>query len=84
MLLRLYGFDHESCATAVRALVETGNVITNRPTVETGLAMLDAGGDFADGIMAQEGKWLGGEVFVSFDKKTVKRLTEQGKAARLP
>jgi hypothetical protein len=31
--------------------------------------MLDAGGDFADGVIAYEGKWLGAETFVSFDKK---------------
>jgi len=41
----------------------------NRPAVEAGLAMLEAGGDFADGIMAYEGRWLGGETFVSFNKK---------------
>jgi len=51
--------------------------------VEAGLAVLDAGGDFADGIMAHEGKWLGGETFVSFDRNAVSLLTKQGNAARL-
>ena len=55
----------------------------NRPSVEAGLALLEAGGDFADGIMAYEGTWLGGETFVSFDKNTVSLLTKQGKAAEL-
>jgi predicted nucleic-acid-binding protein len=31
-------------------------------------------GEFADGVIAFEGKWFGGETFVSFDKKAV-RLT---------
>jgi predicted nucleic-acid-binding protein len=47
------------------------------------LALLDAGGDFADGVIAYEGKWLGAETFVSFDKKAVEMLRSQGVAARL-
>jgi hypothetical protein len=38
----------------------------HRPAVEAGLSRLDAGGDFADGIIAYEGDWLGGEEFVVF------------------
>ncbi len=44
--------------------------------------MLDAGGDFADGAIAYEGRWLGAETFVSFDKEAVKMLREQGVIAR--
>jgi predicted nucleic-acid-binding protein len=55
----------------------------NRPAVEAGLSVLNAGGDFADGIMAYEGSWLGGETFVSFDKKAVSLLTAHGQPARL-
>lgn len=50
---------------------------------EAGLAMLDAGGDFADGVIAYEGLWLGAEMFVSFDKKAVEMLREQGVEARV-
>jgi len=73
----------EDVSTAIRALFDTGNVVMNRPAVEAGLALLEAGGDFADGIMAHEGKWLGGETFVSFDKKAVTLLSKQGESARL-
>ena len=45
--------------------------------------MLDMGSDFADGVIAYEGQWLGGEIFVSFDQKAVAALKAQGKAARL-
>jgi len=51
--------------------------------VEAGLALLDAGGDFADGVIAYEGSWLGAEVFVSFDKKAVKLMEAQGETVRL-
>ncbi|GEO85933.1 type II toxin-antitoxin system VapC family toxin [Allorhizobium sp. NPDC080224] len=70
-------------AVTIRDLLDAGNVVMNRPAVEAGLAILEAGGDFADGIMAYEGNWLGGETFVSFDKQAVELLTEQGQAARL-
>ncbi|OYV62857.1 MAG: VapC toxin family PIN domain ribonuclease [Acidiphilium sp. 21-62-4] len=73
----------EDVSTAIRALLDAGNVVMNRPAVEAGIAMLDAGGDFADGIMAHEGKWLGGETFVSFDRQAVKLLSEQGESAQL-
>jgi len=73
----------DDVAIAIRALLDTGNVVMNRPAVEAGLVLLEAGGDFADGIMAHEGKWLGGETFVSFDKKAVTLLSQQGEATQL-
>jgi len=45
--------------------------------------MLNAGGDFADGVIAYKGSWLGAETFVSFDRKAVKLVEAQGEAARL-
>jgi predicted nucleic-acid-binding protein len=73
----------QDAGTAIRALAAAENVEMNRRAVEAGLAMLDAGGDFADGVIAYEGNWLGGETFVSFDKQAVRILNEQGTAARL-
>jgi predicted nucleic-acid-binding protein len=73
----------EDAAAAIRALFDTENVVMNRAAVESGLAMLEAGGDFADGIMEHEGTWLGGETFVSFDKQAVALLLKRGQAARL-
>jgi predicted nucleic-acid-binding protein len=70
-------------AEAIRRLINGANVAVNRPAAEAGLAMLDAGGDFADGVIAYEGSWLGAESFVSFDRKAVKLLEAKGEAARL-
>ena len=70
-------------ARSIRSLVTSPNVVTNLPAVEAGLAVLDKGGDFADGAIAYEGRWLGGEEFVSFDKEAVSLLLSQGKRARL-
>ena len=83
VLRRLYGFGPEDIAAAIRALADTANVNLNRPAVEAGLAVLNAGGDFADGLIAYEGSWLGAETFVSFDKKAVALLAKQKYETRL-
>ena len=78
-----YKIPSAEIAEAIRRLVNGGNVVVNRPAVEAGLALLDAGGDFADGIIAYEGSWLGAEIFSSFDKKAVKLMEAQGESVRL-
>lgn len=83
VLLRVYSFQPADAAVAIRALLAAANVEVNRPAVEAGLSVLEVGGDFADGVIAYEGNWLGGETFVSFDKKAVALLTAQGHSARL-
>jgi predicted nucleic-acid-binding protein len=70
-------------AEAIRRLINGANVVINRPATEAGLALLDAGGDFADGVIAYEGNWLGADTFVSFDKKAVKLIEAQGRSAQL-
>ena len=70
-------------ANAIRVLMDSSNVAMNQPAVEAGLAILDTGGDFADGAIAYEGHWLGAEEFVSLDKQAVYLLRSQGKQARL-
>ena len=83
VLRRKYGLPAAEVAAAIRALLGAGNVEVDRPAVAAGLTMLDAGGDFADGVIAYEGRWLDAETFVSFDKKAVEMLALQGQAARL-
>ncbi|HEX8817085.1 MAG TPA: type II toxin-antitoxin system VapC family toxin [Terriglobales bacterium] len=79
----VYRFQPADVGKAIRILTGPENVEANRPAVEAGLAMLDAGGDFADGAIAYEGRWLGGETFVSFDRQAVAMLKAQGQSARL-
>jgi predicted nucleic-acid-binding protein len=78
-----YGVSRENIAATIARLRETRNTVLDSPAVDAGLSMLGAGADFADGVIAYEGKWLGGETFVSFDRKAVSLLTKQGVAARL-
>jgi predicted nucleic-acid-binding protein len=83
VLDRSYGFGRAEIARVVETLCNAPNVAIHRAAVDAGVASLKAGGDFADGVIAYEGSWLGGETFVSFDKKAVSLLTKQGVAARL-
>lgn len=83
VLDRGYKTARHDIASAIRRLLDTHNAAVNRPVVEAGLRVLDAGGDFADGVIAYDGNWLGGEIFVSFDKKAVSHMSRQGQQARL-
>jgi len=83
VLRKVYGLQTQDIAAAIRALLAAENVRVNRPAAEAGLWMLEAGGDFADGVIAYEGQWLGGESFVSFDKQAVALLKAAGQHARL-
>jgi predicted nucleic-acid-binding protein len=78
-----YKIPASQITETVQRLINSANVVVNRPAAEAGLAMLDAGGDFADGVIAYEGNWLGADAFVSFDKKAVKLMEAQGISARL-
>jgi predicted nucleic-acid-binding protein len=84
VLSRGYKIPLPEIAETIRRLIDAGNVMVNRPAVEAGLAMLDQSGDFADGVIAYEGAWLGADDFVSFDAKAVKALQGQGYVARVP
>ncbi len=52
-------------------ILDTDKVTTDQPAVEAGLALLRAGGDFGDGVIAHQGFVLGGTSLASFDKKAV-------------
>lgn len=83
VLRKIYGFERSDVSAAIHALLAAANVEMNRPAVEAGLSLLDGGGDFADGAISYEGEWLGGEMFVSFDRKAVTLLKAQGRAAQM-
>jgi len=67
-------------ASAMRGVLNIGNVEANTDEIEAGLKMMDDGGDFADGVMAYTGGMMAGEssTFVSFDKQAVRKLSASG------
>lgn len=84
VLARGYRVPAREIAVAIRRAIEAENVVVDRLAVEAGLAMLENGGDFADGAIAHEGRTLGAEVFVSFDRTAVRLSSASGQQARLP
>jgi predicted nucleic-acid-binding protein len=83
VLSRGYRTPREDLAAIMRSLLDSENVEVSRPAVEAGIAMLAAGGDFADGVIAYEGRRMGGDAFVSFDLKAVRLLEASGLRAHL-
>jgi predicted nucleic-acid-binding protein len=83
VLRRGYKKSAANISDAIHRLMNAPNVVMNRPAVEAGLSILDAGGDFADGVIAYEGNWLGADELISFDKEAVSLLQSQGTSARL-
>jgi predicted nucleic-acid-binding protein len=83
VMLRLYRRSTAEIAESIRLLTNAENVSIDLPAVEAGLGFLDAGGDFADGVIAHQGDCLGAKEFLSFDKRAVSILKAQGKRARL-
>jgi predicted nucleic-acid-binding protein len=84
VLVRGYKIPPREISETVRRLAESANVAVNRGAVEAGLQMLDKGGDFADGVIAHEGRWLGCDTFLSFDKQAVKLLAAAGRKTQVP
>jgi predicted nucleic-acid-binding protein len=78
-----YRITAPDIAETIRRLMNGANVAVNRPAVEAGLSLLAAGGDFADAVIAYEGRWLGADAFLTFDKKAAKLLDAQGGVVRL-
>jgi predicted nucleic-acid-binding protein len=83
LLRQHYKMSKAEIVKVIHGFLETDNVITDTSAVQAGLKAMESGADFADGVIAYEGRWLGGETFVSFDKKAVSAIAKQGMRSRL-
>ncbi len=83
VLEAVYGFSPVEIAQAVRLLFDMPNLEIDAASVTVGLELLESGGDFADGVIAAAGAAMGGDTFVSFDRKAVSRLQSMGIPAQL-
>jgi predicted nucleic-acid-binding protein len=79
-----YRVDRESIAYFIEGLLDQAPFSMDRACVRTGLSLLRAGADFADGVIAEQGRQLGAEIFVSFDRRALTRLKKLGLNARAP
>lgn len=73
VLRRAYRYKAEEIATALRSLIESNTVETNRAAAEAGLRLLEAGGDFADGVILFEAGKAKATRLVTFDRTLADR-----------
>lgn len=83
VLQQVYKRPATEIANSIRGLLGDERVQTDRLAVEAGVSLLAAGGDFADGAIAYEGRQLGGEVFITFDKRAARLVSESGTRTEL-
>jgi len=73
-----YRLSRSEIARFMKVVIGIEKIVVDTAAVQAGLATLDAGGDFADGVIAHEGRRLGAEVFVTFDKSAAVLLERSG------
>jgi len=84
VLRSVYKFGFDEIATAIRSLVGSANVVCDRRAIAAGLEIGLAGGDFADGVIAEAGFVAGADGFVSFDQRAVRLIAASGRRAMVP
>ena len=83
VLKSVYKLGRAERVSVIKELLRTRKIVLDRPAVEAGLVMLEAGGDFADGVIAFDGARLGGETFATFDRRAADLLLKSGHDCRL-
>ncbi|KAA0595776.1 putative nucleic-acid-binding protein [Azospirillum lipoferum] len=73
VLKRAYRYRIEDIAAALKGLIESRTVETNRAAAEAGLRLLTAGGDFADGVILYESEKAKAATLVTLDQDFAKR-----------
>jgi predicted nucleic-acid-binding protein len=86
VLVNGYRVKPDIVYAALSDFLQRDKLVTREDEIEAGMLFLEKGGDFADGVIAHAGRSMtrGRAVFVSFDKKAVRLLTEHGITAMLP
>ena len=86
VLFSSYKFSRQEVISGIKSILSLDNLVCREDEVEAGMSFLEKGGDFADGVNAYTGRCLstsGKAVFVSFDKKAVRLVTDMGANAML-
>jgi predicted nucleic-acid-binding protein len=68
VLKRAYGYTTTEITEALRGVIASQTVETDRVAAEAGLTMLSRGGDFADGVIAQVAEQAGCDRIATFDR----------------
>ncbi|MBW4092741.1 MAG: type II toxin-antitoxin system VapC family toxin [Proteobacteria bacterium] len=68
VLRRAYKLPPREIAATLRDLIDSKPVEVDRVAAEAGLALLDRGGDFADGVILHDAERAGAAQLVTFDR----------------
>lgn len=69
VLRRAYGLSLGEISGALTDLLESEKIEVDRRAAEAGLAMLEAGGDFADGVILHETDVARCDALITFDRR---------------
>ena len=86
-VLQRYKIDRQEIAGQINAITHSDKVVVADDEVSAGLDLLEAGGDFADGVAAYVGRKMspgGAAAFASFDQAAVRLLSQRGRSAFVP
>jgi len=86
-VLQRYKIDRQDIAEQINAITNSDKVVVADDEVSAGLSLLEAGGDFADGVAAYVGRRMspnGAAAFASFDQTAVRLLSQHGNTAFVP
>lgn len=75
---RFYKLGRAEIIGALTMLLDDPRAVTDWDAVRIGFALLQDGGDLADGLIAVEGRKMAAETFVTFDKNAARLLEAQG------
>jgi predicted nucleic-acid-binding protein len=86
VLVNGYKVKPDIVHAALSDFLQRDKLVMREDEIEAGMFFLEKGGDFADGVNAHTGRSMtrGRAVFVSFDRKAVRLLTERGIPAMIP
>jgi len=68
VLRRAYRLGHQEIAAILRALIDSAAVEVDRLAAEAGLALLERGGDFADGVILDDAARAKAAQLATFDR----------------
>lgn len=83
VLSRRYRLKMENICLSLMDLVSDERVHCDREAINAAIAFVRAGGDFADGMVEYQGRRLGGQTFVTFDRKAASLIRRLGRESRL-
>lgn len=83
VLRRTTRWSSADMALAFRTMLDDPRALVDRRLLNAGLALLDAGGDFADGVIAADGLHLGAESLATFDRDAADLLDRLGEPVTL-